>query len=94
MDAVTFDLPASLDIGEIGPYFKEITKSISQLNESSNVSLDAQRVSSIDTTGLQLLVALVLELTSRNIKFNWQNVPFELSDGARSLGLSQTLKLQ
>lgn len=93
MDAITFDLPKSLDITVIAPYFEEISSSISELNENTKVTLDAQQLINIDTTGLQLLVALVMELTSRNIAIEWANVPLELTDGAQGLGLSQILKM-
>jgi len=93
MDAVTFDLPQSLDIAVISSYFEEISDSVSELTQDTNITINAQALSRIDTAGLQLLVALVIELTTRKINISWQNTPDELVVNARHLGLLELLKL-
>jgi len=93
MDAVTIDLPQSLDIAMISSYFDDISKIIDSLSDNSSLIIDAQALSKIDTTGLQLIAALFVELARRQITVSWNNTPNELVDNALHLGLSKILKL-
>lgn len=93
MDAVTIELPKSLDIAVITSCFEELKQSTSTLSENVTVTFDAKNLISIDTTGLQLLVAIVIDFSSRNIQTKWLNTPQELTDGAHELGLDDILKL-
>jgi len=93
MEAVTLDLPQSLDISMISSYHKETSSLISELTDNTTLTFNAQALSRIDTAGFQLLAALVVDLTSRKIGINWQNIPDELVDNAQYLGLFEFLKL-
>lgn len=93
MDAVIIDLPKSLDISEINSSYEQFSNLLSELVENTSVTFNAQSLSRVDTAGVQLLVALVVELTTRKININWENTPDELINGANALGLFDLLKL-
>jgi len=93
MDAVTIDLPHSLDIAMITSYFEDISQITAELSDNSNVIINAQALAKTDTAGLQLLVALFVELARRKINVSWSNTSDELVDNALHLGLLEILKL-
>ncbi|HEY9018331.1 STAS domain-containing protein [Thiomicrospira sp.] len=85
-------LPENLTIHHINDHFAELKQSI--LSENENLVFDAGQIDSIDTSGLQMLLALVENLKSREVSFNWQNVNSTLKDNALNIGLVSQLQLQ
>ncbi len=55
------------------------------------VNLDGGAVSSADTAGIQLLVALALEAKTRNVEIAWRGASQVLLQSAERLGLSMVL---
>lgn len=58
-----------------------------------DLELDLGEVSRIDTTGLQLLLALVLELGQQGHIVHFREVPAAVLEAARVTGLSELLGL-
>lgn len=63
------------------------------LMSDSDVTLDLRALSRIDTAGLQLLAAFVLELGRRGQRVHWQGVSNIVLEGARVMGLGGLLGL-
>ncbi len=63
------------------------------LNAESDVELDLRALSRIDTAGLQLLAAFVLELGRRGQLVHWRGVSNIVIEGARVTGLGGLLGL-
>ncbi|HKU43563.1 MAG TPA: STAS domain-containing protein [Polyangiales bacterium] len=64
------------------------------LAAKADVWLDLAAVSRIDTAGLQLLAAFVLELGSRGHLVHWRAVSAAVRDAARTSGLEALLGLR
>ena len=63
-------------------------------DNASDISIDASEIESIDSAILQLIVAFALELSARNSKLLWLNVPRELIVFVKTLGLEKILNLE
>jgi anti-anti-sigma regulatory factor len=63
------------------------------LSAGSDVALDLSALSRIDTAGLQLLAAFVLELGQRGHFVHWRGVSNIVIEGARVMGLGGLLGL-
>jgi ABC-type transporter Mla MlaB component len=91
MSEVTFNLEGVLTIARVESLhteFEELEKN------AQSVNLNARDVSRVDTSVLQLLVALFRSLASRELKVNWLSVSDELLAAAKLLGLDGELNLR
>jgi phospholipid transport system transporter-binding protein len=61
------------------------------LSRAAPVTLDATRVTGIDTAGLQLLAAFVREREAGGRKVAWQGVTESFAEAAQRLGLAAML---
>lgn len=86
------NLPENLTIHHINDQFSEI-KGIIQ-SETDQIVFDAGAIEAIDTSGVQMLLALIEDLNSRQVDFSWQNPNDLLRESAKNLGLSEQLQLQ
>ena len=64
------------------------------LENSTVINLDAAELCRIDTAGMQLLTAFVMQAQSAGIDFKWQNPSQILIGTAKQLGLEQALLLE
>lgn len=93
MDAITFSLPPSLDISIVNDTKEAMIEQLHCNTPVTHVNIDAGQLSRIDTAGLQLLTALVIDINRQNIELSWLNLNDELVDSASRLGLNNLLKL-
>lgn len=84
-------LPENLTIHHIEAHFNELNK---QFNDAGDeIAMEASAVETIDTAGLQTLLALVKHAAGNGKKISWLNTPDILKNSAEKLGLSQELLL-
>lgn len=93
MDAITFCLPQSLDISVVNETQQLMLTQLQSQQDINQVKIDAGELSRIDTAGLQLLTALVIDINRKSIDLSWLNVNDELLTCASRLGLNHLLKL-
>lgn len=83
-------LPEQLTLANIESVYNELD---SALEQGSEICLDAQTLSRIDTSGLQLLCCLQAELQQHDTKIVWQQSSEELVQAANNLGVNQFLAI-
>ena len=84
-------LPESLTIHHIEDHFNTLSN---LFNESEDeIIIEASAVETIDTAGLQALLALIKSTEDNNKSVTWQNTSETLSTSAEKIGLSQALLL-
>lgn len=93
MDAITFLLPTSLDISIVNETKIDMVAQLQTDTPIPHINIDASQLSRVDTAGLQLLTALVIDINRQKINFTWQNVSDEIIQCAQRLGLNALLKL-
>lgn len=93
MDAITFLLPISLDISIVNETKQEMVTQLQTDETIPHINIDASQLSRVDTAGLQLLTAFVIDINRQKIDFTWKNVNDELVVCAQRLGLNELLKL-
>lgn len=84
------DLGDALNIADVSARHAECKRLAAGAAE---IEIDASRVQSIDTAGLQLLAALVREARARNLVLRWRAPSKALREGAARLGLGPVLRL-
>lgn len=93
MDAITLSLPPSLDISLVDEMKSMMIEQIQSNTSLDHINIDAQELIRIDTAGLQLLTAVIIDLNRQKIKFSWKNISDELANNSALLGLNDLLKL-
>jgi len=93
MDAITLSLPQSLDISIVNESKESMIEQLHCDTPITHVNIDVSELSRIDTAGLQLLTALVIDINRQNIELSWLNLNDELISSASRLGLDNLLKL-
>ncbi len=66
---------------------------IAVIDSAAEITLDGSRLEQIDGVGLQLIVAVVKEVSSRELQLTWKGASETLLNGAAELGLTQVLGL-
>ena len=90
MNIATIKLPATLDVSAVTNYYQILLSFVDNDNQES-VQIDASELAHIDTAGIQLLLALVQQLSKQNKTLSWQSPPDELTQCAAQLGLTDAL---
>ena len=86
----SYVLPRSLEISDIGNVYQEVLK-ITE-NTYKKFVLDAGEVALIDTTGIQLLIQLLISLRSTDCEICWINDSIQIYQMAAELGLADQLE--
>lgn len=82
-------LPENLTIHHIDTQYNELNK---QFNDAGDqISIDASMLETIDTSGLQSLLALVNTANENGKKVVWQNTPDILTTSAKKIGIDEAL---
>lgn len=87
----TITLPPSITIQSVGVDHKAFVEQLSAIE--GPVKIDGATVEEIDTAGLQLLLAMINELTSRSVETQWHSPSQVLLQTAATLGMSTALAL-
>ncbi len=83
-------LPDSLVIQNVADWKERFS---SYLSEGAIPPLDASLLKDIDTAGLQLLLAVAVEVEKQGGSITWSSTSPELFDFAKVLGVTQPLNL-
>ncbi|MBP0049432.1 STAS domain-containing protein [Marinobacterium sp. AK62] len=90
MTDTRFELPEALVIQNIAEWKARFSE---QLANGPLPPLEGSQLRDIDTAGLQLLLALVIEADKQGSAVRWASVSAELNEYAQSLGVTEHLKL-
>lgn len=91
MSESTITLPESLTIHHIEEQLSDLR--VAFQTDADVLHIDASNIETIDTSGLQLLLALIKNALSSNQKIHWQNPSETLTTNAEKLGLTDKLCL-
>jgi anti-anti-sigma factor len=90
--AVDIELPENLTISNAHKFHDELEELIEK-QPSSDLVLHADKVNRADTSGIQLILALVQSSKERQVNVSWEKPSDTLIDAATVLGLSTSLGL-
>lgn len=85
-----FALPEALIIQNIAEWKDRFTQ---LLTNEPLPPLEGEQLKDIDTAGLQLLLAFMIEADKQGSSVRWASVSAELNEYAQSLGVTEHLKL-
>lgn len=91
MSETTINLPESLTIHHIETQYGNLKISFQSITE--NLKINASQVEAIDTSGLQVLLALINYATSSGKTIHWEDPTEVLSASAKQIGLTKKLQL-
>lgn len=84
-------LPDSLTIHQIDEHFTQLLEQLNIADES--IELNGAAVESVDTSGLQAVLALIRHAQSKDNQISWQSSSDVLKQSAAKLGLSEAMLL-
>lgn len=82
-------LPSQLTIRQIEQVYRQCEEA---LKGSGNLLIDASEVSKIDTSGVQLLLALKAELDQQHSTLEWVGISNAMRDAVRFIGVQHLLE--
>lgn len=91
MSETTITLPENFTIHHIEQHFGDLKTAFE--NSSETIIVDGSQVETIDTSGLQLMLALIKEAVTNNKTISWKNPTEVLSNGALKVGLNNKIQL-
>lgn len=91
MSETTINLPENLTIHHIEAQLGDLR--LASQADADTFTIDASNVETIDTSGLQLLLALVKKLQASNKTIQWASPSELLTTSASKLGLTEKLML-
>ncbi|WFE68836.1 STAS domain-containing protein [Thiomicrospira sp. R3] len=83
-------LPENLTIHYAASYLEKIK---AQLETSDGVVFESDKVETLDTSGVQLLLVVINDLTARGIEYCFESPSKVLVEAIQALGLSPHFKL-
>lgn len=87
----TIELPQNLTIHHIEEQFNQISELMNEVGDQ--VVLDASKVETIDTSGLQTLLVAVKTLEEKEAEFSWESPTEILTTSAQKIGIHDALGL-
>lgn len=91
MSTQTIDLPESLTIHRIEEIFGDLK--IAFGSDAAEYKINAEGVDTIDTSGLQVLLRLILTATQNGKSISWLAPSDTLVESAKQVGLDKQLLL-
>lgn len=85
------ELPENLTIHHIEEQFRELKLAFE--SDSETFKINATKVESVDTSGLQALLSLIKYAQNKQKNIVWDGVNDELRNGAKKIGLVDKLLL-
>ena len=82
-------LPVTLDRQSAG----ELRARIERLGGGASITIDGTELAHVETTGVQLLCALVLAAEGRGVGVSWRRVPATLVNYVKMLGIGDVLRI-
>jgi len=83
-----FKLPAQLTIAQVDNCKEKL---LIEIDENDVISFDDSDVTSIDTVGVQLLLAAVTYIASQNKELNWSSSSSAIQESVKQLGLNEAI---
>ena len=83
-----FKLPAQLTIAQVDDCKAKL---LIEIDENDVISFDDSDVTSIDTVGIQLLLAAVTYIASLNKELNWSSSSSAIQQSVKQLGLNEAI---
>lgn len=83
-------LPENLTIHYAASYLDEVK---TQLEGTGNIVFEADKVETLDTSGVQLLLVVINDLTARGVEYCFESPSKVLVESIEALGLSSHFKL-
>ncbi len=83
-----FKLPAQLTISQVDDCKAKL---LVEIDENDVISFDDSDVTSIDTVGVQLLLATVTYIASQNKELNWSSSSSAIQESVKQLGLNEAI---
>ena len=83
-----FKLPAQLTIAQVDDCKAQL---LIEIDENDIISFDDSDVTSIDTVGVQLLLAAVTYIASQNKELNWSSSSSAIQQSVKQLGLNEAI---
>ncbi|WP_024850794.1 STAS domain-containing protein [Hydrogenovibrio kuenenii] len=91
MSETSITLPESLTIHQIEGHLGDLRMAFQA--DADTLNLEASSIEAIDTSGLQLLLALIKQAQSQNKTIQWITPSEQLTTSATKLGLTEKLML-
>jgi anti-anti-sigma regulatory factor len=86
--SIIIKLPEELTIAQVESFKVDVIDLIENHNE---LSLDDSEIVRIDTTGTQLIIAIVNHISSLKKTFNWQCSANCIQESIKQLGINETI---
>ena len=90
-NGATIELPERFTVEAVADVLGEVR---SRSGRAKTIRVDASSVCTVDSAGLQLLVAARRDIEAAGKTFELESVPDAMADSARLLGLAPMLDLQ
>lgn len=87
----TLDLPEEISIANIGEWKNKFVEFVT---DSEPLVLNAENLSRVDTSAIQLILALIKKAETENKQISWVNPSTVLINTAKQLGLEKELGLE
>ena len=88
MPASTIKLPTELTIAQVEQFKQKVMVIVS---DSTNISIDDSEINRIDTTGIQLILAIVTHISSLNKELIWHCNADCIVESIKQLGISEPI---
>ncbi len=88
MSASVIKLPLELTIAQVEQLKQEVMEVVSN---STKISIDDSEITRIDTTGVQLILAIVTHISSLNKELTWQCDADCIVESIKQLGINEPI---
>jgi len=88
MSSIAINLPTELTIAQVEEFKSTVLELIAQQDE---ISINDSEIIRIDTTGLQLIVAIITYVLSLNKKLVWQCSASCILESIKKLGINEPI---
>jgi anti-anti-sigma regulatory factor len=83
-----FKLPVQLTIAQVDDLKAQL---LIEIDKNDVITFDDSDVTSIDTVGVQLLLAAVTYIASQNKELNWSSTSSAIQQSVKQLGLNEAI---
>ena len=83
-----FKLPAQLTIAQVDDCKAQL---LLEIDKNDVITFDDSDVTTIDTVGVQLLLAAVTYIASQNKELNWSSTSSAIQQSVKQLGLNEAI---
>lgn len=88
MELIALELPADLSISQLEEARNTLLEQVEQIDTVQQIKITDHNIIKIDTVGVQMLLALLRSLISKNLSIEWQISSAILIESIKQLGLT------